>query len=151
MTSVSDPQAIDRALAGSTARLLSACARSAGALGLACAALAAAALLLRAPGGSAGWLLAVLAAAPLERLLALRLHFDAGLFDDLGRGPQAMTLPALDQALHTLRLRPATLALRPLADRARGAQRLVFWHLACVALQFGALLLATTPAWKGLA
>ena len=151
MKANSESHDVDHALAGATARLLSACARIAGALSLACAAVAAAALLLRLPGAPADLLLAVLAAAPLERVLALRLQFDAGLFADLARtrGPQPVALAALDQALQTLRLRPAAPEIRPLAERARGAQRLIFWHASCTALQFAGLLAAAALAARG--
>lgn len=148
MKPASEAQDGDHSLAGATARLLSASASAAGALGLACAALAAAALLLRAPGAPAAVLLAVLAAAPVERLLALRLQFDAGLFADLARarGPQPVALVALDRALQVLRLRTASPTVRPLADRARGAQRLIVWHGTCALLQFAGLLVAAAQA-----
>jgi hypothetical protein len=152
MTTRPDLTEGDRALAGATARLLAACAAAAGALGLGCAAVAAAALLLHAPFASAPWLaavlVAVLGAAPVERVLALRLRFDAGLFADLAgtRSPQPLPLAALDQALQTLRLRQAAPATRPLAERARGAQRLVVWHASCAALQFTGLLVVSAGA-----
>lgn len=151
MNPVAEAQALDRALAGACARLLAACAGSAGALGLACAVLAAAALLLRAPGGTAWGLLAVLAVAPVERLLALRLHFDAGLFADLQHDARPATLSALDDALHRLRLRRPAQALRSLADRAHGARRLIGWHAGCVTLQLIGLLVAAAPALKAAA
>lgn len=146
------PGSADTLLASTTARLLHASATALGALGLLSLALAGAALLLHpAPAAAArALLLAVLAVAPIERLLALRLHFDAGLFADLsvdlGRPGAVNPLSALDQALQTLRLRPPSPALRPLAERANGACRLLFWHACCVVLQFGAVATAVV-AW----
>jgi hypothetical protein len=133
----------DRTLAAAIARLLQAGARTTGALGLACAGVAAAALLLAplpVPARAAAWV--GLALLPLERVLALRLDFDAGLFAELARGgrPTAQSLGALDQALQTLRLRGPAATLRPLADRVRGAQRLLAWHTLGVALQAAAAL-----------
>ena len=142
----------DRALAAAGARLLAASATTAGALGLGCAALAALALLLHAPAAPA-LLLAVLALAPVERVLALRLRFDAGLLADLARAPALQTgdLATLDQTLHVLRLRQAPPAIRPLADRVRGAQRLLAWHAGCATLQFAGLLTAAALAARSLA
>ncbi len=136
--------AIDTTLAATTARLLGAAACSLGALGLLCLALAAAALLWHAPanGTARGLLWVVLAAAPLERVLVLRLRLDAGLFADLAQPASADPLLALDGALQALRLRAPAAAPRALADRATGACRLLFWHGSCVALQFGSLVLA---------
>ena len=140
MTAPLAAAAAERSLAAATARWLAAGRSSAGALGLACAALTLGALLWRAPA-AAPLLWAVLALAPLERLLALRLHFDGGLFADLARaeGPMPGALAALDHALHGLRLRRPAQAPRPLAERVRGAQRLLHAHLGCVAVQFAAL------------
>lgn len=131
------------ALSATTARLLQAGARSLGALGLGCAALAAAALLLTpASGAVQAAALAVLALLPLERLLALRLLFDAGLFTDLAHPalPAPSSLQALDQALHTLGLRAPAATVRPLDERVRGARRLLAWHAGSVALQAAATL-----------
>ena len=135
----------DRTLAATTARWLRAGARCAGTLGLGCAGLAAAALLLLPlPLPARAAALAVLALLPAERVLALRLHFDAGLFADLARSGPApqQALGSLDLALQALRLRtPSTSpTLRPLPDRVRGAQRLLAWHAAGVGLQALAVL-----------
>ena len=88
-----------------------------------------------------GWLPAALGAlgalgvlAVLERVHALRLAFDARLFEQLAAG-QIATLDELDTALHGLGLRahPAAAApLRPLSDRLRGCRRLVWRYVACV-------------------
>lgn len=135
---------LDTALAATTARLLGAAAASLGALGLLCLGLAGASLLLQPPaiGAARGLLWAVLALAPLERLLVLRLRLDAGLFADLAHPAAGDPLRALDHALHALRLRAPAAATRALADRASGACRLLFWHGSCVALQFIGLVLA---------
>jgi hypothetical protein len=144
----------DRTLAATTARWLQAGARSAGALGLGCAGLAAAALLLQPlPLPARAAAVVALALLPAERVLALRLHFDAGLFTDLARGglPPRQALGSLDLSLQALRLRgpAATATLRQLPDRVRGAQRLLAWHAAGVGLQalaVLALLLTRGPA-----
>ena len=144
----------DRTLAATTARWLQAGARCAGTLGLGCAGLAAAALLLLPlPLPARAAALAALALLPAERVLALRLHFDAGLFADLARARPApqQALGSLDLALQALRLRgPSALpTLRPLPDRVRGAQRLLAWCAAVVGLQAVAvlaLLLTRAPA-----
>jgi hypothetical protein len=141
-------------LARSTARLLDACATAAGSTGLLCAAAAAVALVMRAPLSVATPLAQVLALAlvlvlallPLERLLWLRLRFDAGLFADLAleldRADAAASAGAtLDAALHALRLRGPAGEPRPLADRALGARRLAQRH-ALVALVQCALLVS---------
>lgn len=137
---------MSQALAAGCARLLHAAAATSGATGLVCAALAAAVLALPAPPSSpaSGLLLAVLALLPIERVLAFRLRFDAGLFADLAAdpGPPAAALERLDQLLQTLRLRRASATPRPLAERVHAAQRLAAWHAACATLQFGALLAA---------
>ncbi len=137
MTTSTEPQTPDHALAGATARLLGACASTAGPLGLGCAALAIVALLLPAPGMPTPLLMGVLAAVPVERGLALRLRFDAGLFEDLAHTtvPLPRALTSLDQALQAMGLRRAAPAPRALEDRARGARRLALWHAGCVALQ----------------
>jgi hypothetical protein len=138
-----------RALAATTARLLGACACSIGWLGLGCAALAALALLARLPvattPGPALVLAGVLLLAPLERVLALRLQFDAGLFIDLAAAAQtpAAALDTLDQALHRLRLRAPSPQGRSLSQRVGGARRLISWHAGTVVVQFAALGLAT--------
>lgn len=131
----------DTTLAATTARLLHAGARSFGSLGLTCAGVAVAALWLHpVPVGTPrALLLAVLLLLPLERVLTLRLHFDSGLFTDLSRPRTGDPLPALDLALGTLRLRAASAAARPLADRAQGACKLLFWQGCCVLLQCGAV------------
>ena len=153
-------------LARTTARLLHACAGAAGSTGLLCAAGALAALLLRAPGAApaAVMLALVLALLPLERLLWLRVRFDAGLFTDLagalshrpGRVDPALDAgTALDAALGALRLRrpatasgaagagtPAIRQPRSLIDRALGARRLAQWHALVALAQFALLVSA---------
>lgn len=141
MTATPLQQAHERTLADTTARLLAACASTAGPLGLGAAALATVALLLHPPGTPTLLLLGVLAVAPGERVLALRVRFDAGLFAELAGTtlPQPLALAALDQALQSLGLRRATPTLRPLHERVGGARRLAAWHAGCVALQCLAL------------
>lgn len=153
--------AAERVLCRTTAHWLAACRRSAGALGLGVAAAAVLTLLAAptvlvpalAPPAAAGLalvqllvLLLVLLLVPAERVLALRLAFDAALFDDLAAAsaaePPAAPLVLLDGALQALRLRPAPATPRALAERVLGARALARQHLALVALQ--ALLLAVS-------
>lgn len=77
--------------------------------------------------------LLVLALTPLERYLALRLHFDAGLFADLASGHIA-DLTALDAGLVTLGVRKTPQAPRTLDDRLKGSRRLWRFHAMVVAL-----------------
>jgi len=136
----------DAALARSTARLL----QSASPLlpaGLALALLALAALLLT--DGYRGWLLWLAALLALPALwTAVRIRFDARLFLDLadGSGEPVERLRNLDGALAALGLRAAAEGEpRSLADRARGARRLVLRQLAIVAAQFALALAAAWP------
>jgi hypothetical protein len=78
--------------------------------------------------------LLVLALIPIERVYALRLRFDRGLFADLADG-RLPSLAALDAALGALSLRKASAQTRPLADRIRGTRRLWRVHTFVVAVQ----------------
>jgi hypothetical protein len=75
-----------------------------------------------------------LALVPIERIYALRLRFDRGLFADLA-DKRLPNLNALDAALSALGLRKATAQMRPLADRIRGTQGLWRSHAAIVGAQ----------------
>lgn len=135
----------DRALCVAAARWLSAAGGAAGTLGLASLGFAALLLVAREPGPAIA--VGVLLLAPLERLLALRVRFDAGLFADLGRG--ALTLSSLDASLHGLRLRGPAAAPRALADRVDGARALVWRHVAVAMLQFALVTMqAAHAAWS---
>ena len=113
-------------------------------LGLGASLLAAALLHWLPPVGA--WLCGgVLLAGAAERVLALRLRLDAGLFTDLAQGRMA-SLPALDAALQANGLRRATASPRALAPRLQGTQRLQRWHVAVVVLQ--CLTLALAGAWR---
>lgn len=164
----------DRVLCRVTAAWLAACWRAAGALGLGAGLLAALGLLLPAgPQGTlrlaatAGCALALLLSLP-ERVLALRLAFDAALFADLAaagdHGPAGMPCPAaagvaaragavdspappaslgrLDGALQALGLRDAVEPPRSLRARVDGARRLSRQHLGLVLAQVSAVALA---------
>lgn len=128
----------ERALCAVSARWLAACGRSAGALGLGAAGMACLVLLARPGPAWAAW--TVLALLPFERLLALRLRLDAGLFADLAAG--CTRLATLDAALATLQLRPAAARTRSLTQRVAGARRLAWQHVALALLQAAALLAA---------
>lgn len=90
----------------------------------------------------AAW--AALALALPERVLALRLRFDRGLFAELADGRIA-SLQALDDALsHWRSTSPGT--PRPLAARIAGTLRLWRRHAAVVGAQALLCLLALLPA-----
>jgi hypothetical protein len=148
---VTEPSQADRSLCAATSHLLDATARSAGALGCLCGLLAAVLLLQRTAVPIAAAL--VLALVPMERVLALRLHFDAGLFKDLARGAASplLALDALDGALQALRLRAPAAVSRSLLDRVDGARRLVFWHGAVAAAQLAGVLVALALGQHGAA
>ncbi len=135
------------ALARTTARLRQACAGAAGSIGLLCAAGAMLALLMGLPPLAAVACALVLALLPIERLLWLRVRFDAGLFTDLARaldhaGEAPSAGATLDAALHALQLRGPAGAPRPLIDRAQGARRLAHRHALVALVQFALLLSA---------
>lgn len=138
-----DPNPADeaeRALCATTARWLHACSGVLGTLAMASAG-GAFVLLLASPSP---WpALAVLLMVPPERLLALRLRFDAGLFADLAQ--RTTTCGRLDDALHRLALRRRRPGTRPTAARVDGSRRLVHRHAALAALQFA--LVAGQAAW----
>ena len=122
----------DQAACAVQARLLQAGAPIAH-LGLG-ASLLAVALLPEAQTAAASLSAAVLLAGVGERVLALRLQLDAGLFADLAQGRIA-SLPDLDAALQATGLRAAPGVPRALAPRLHGAQRLMRWHAGLVGLQ----------------
>jgi hypothetical protein len=89
--------------------------------------------------------LLALALTPIERVYALRLRFDRGLFADLAAG-RLQNLAVLDAALDALGLRRAsTVQIRPLADRIRGTRRLWRVHAVVVAAQVLLCLTALVP------
>lgn len=139
--------AADRATCRVLARWLAAWRQAFGALGLG-AALVAALVMLRPgalPQAALAACAAVLLLALAERVLALRLGFDAGLFADLGEDA-AFTLEHLDGSLHALGLRAASARPRALTDRVAGARRLCVQHAGLVLLQCAALAAAFTLA-----
>ncbi len=83
----------------------------------------------------------VLFLMPIERVYALRLRFDRGLFADLADG-RIGSLMTLDAALSSLKLRTAAATPRPLTDRIRGVQRLWRRHAAVAVVQVLLCLLA---------
>ena len=119
----------DRALCLTLSNFLHATARLA-MLGLVFTGLA----LFSAVHGSAPLVVAALVLGLTERLLALRLAFDARLFAALAHGGLP-TLRGLDRALAALGLRAASARTRGLAERIWGTRLLVMQHVAVVALQ----------------
>lgn len=133
----------DRALCASTARLLQA-ASVVAAWGLAQGVLAIAVLALTwrsLPLLSAMVFGAVALVGVLERYLAFRLRFDAGLFSDLA-GNAIGSPGALDSALQRLSLRAAPRQPRGLEDRVMGARQLMQRHGMAVACQAAFFILA---------
>ena len=72
----------------------------------------------------------------MERYFAIRLRFDAALFDSLALNTVA-SLDALDKALVVLGLRQqrSQVSMRTLADRVQGTRQLMSRHLLVVAGQ----------------
>jgi len=136
----------DRALCATTARWLQGCSGALGTLAIASACGALVLLLSKSTWPAA----VVLALTPAERLLALRLRFDAGLFADLARGET--DIGRLDGALQRLGLRRAEAPTKPprgVAERVAGTRHLLRQHAALALLQF--LLVAGQAAWPLLA
>ncbi|MEY4563495.1 MAG: hypothetical protein RLZZ618_2772 [Pseudomonadota bacterium] len=74
-------------------------------------------------------LIAIAALALVERVLAVRVAFDAKLFKRLAQH-DGMALAGLDQGLQAVMSVPASKAGRPVAARIRGAQRLYRYQVA---------------------
>jgi hypothetical protein len=72
---------------------------------------------------------------PPERVLCLRLQFDARLFDALGQGQIGLT--DVDQGLARIGLRPDQGTTRSLSSRIAGSQRLVRLYAWVLAGQLG--------------
>ena len=88
------------------------------------------------------WLVAIAVVAPLgivEFWLAARVALDAELFDVLAARP--LDLAGFDQAMQSLGLMPPTKANRPLADRIRGAFRLLKLQALTLGLQVAVLVI----------
>jgi hypothetical protein len=133
MSTIHALHAEDRARCAAMSRWLAA-ASVLGALALCCALVVALGYIAQAWRDAAmGFALLVLALTPVERYLALRLRFDAGLFADLASGRIA-DLTALDAGLATLGVRNTPQSPRTLDDRLRGSRRLWRLHAAIVAL-----------------
>jgi len=135
----------DRALCAAVAAWLDAHAALA-AWGLALSVTAVVALIgFALPGiAVAAALLGVAGLGLAERVLALRLRFDAGLFSALAGGTLP-SLAALDSTLARMALRPAAAGPRALPDRVRGTLRLLRAHRAAVVLQ--TVLALSAAAW----
>lgn len=135
----------DRARCAAMARWLDA-ASTLGALALGCAVVAALGTLAHAWRDAAlGFALIALALTPVERYLALRIRFDAGLLADLASGRIA-DLAALDAGLAVFGIGKRQQATRALDDRLRGSRRLWRRHAAIVGLQAAAVAVAVVFA-----
>ncbi len=126
----------DRALCLATAGLL----RASGAIafwGLALSLIAGLVLALTGrslpPGSWFAYAVVALIGLP-ERYLALRLRFEASLFDGLAQAPAASP-QALDAALKSLGLRRAGRAVPPLAELVQAARQLMQRHGIAVVAQ----------------
>ncbi len=123
-----------RARCAAMARWLEA-ASTLGALALCCAVVATLGTLAHAWRDAAlGFALIALALTPVERYLALRIRFDAGLFADLTTA-RINDLAALDAGLSALGVGKDTPSLRTLDDRLEGARRLWRRYALTVGLQ----------------
>ena len=126
--------AADRARCATMSRWLEA-SSTLGALALCCAAVAALGTLAHAWRDAAmGFALLALASTPVERYLALRIRFDAGLFADLASA-RIDDLVALDIGLTVLGIGKDPQSLRTLDDRLQGSRRLWRSHALIVGLQ----------------
>ena len=84
----------------------------------------------------------------VETYLAVRVGFDAALFDRLsGRTATLPDLEALDGALTSLGLVEGGTADRPIAARAAGARRLLAWQGRALAGQVAVLIAGAFAAW----
>ena len=119
-------------------------------LSLAISAAAFAALAFDRAHGAAAWALWIAAAlGGIGAWYRFRLLFDAGVFGDIA-GPEgdegiSSRAAAFDASLAALLGRDARAASRPLAERARGAHRLVARAGAIVVMQLAAALFAVFP------
>ena len=137
--------AADRARCATMARWLEA-SSTLGALALGCAVVAALGTLVHAWRDAAlGFALFALALTPVERYLALRLRFDAGLFADLASG-RIEDLDALDASLAGIGVGKGRQSLRTLDDRLHGSRRLWRRHALTVGLQAASVAVAVVFA-----
>lgn len=135
----------DRARCAAMARWLEASSKL-GALALCCALVAALGTLAHAWRDAAlGFALVALALTPVERYLALRIRFDAGLFADLASA-RIDNLAALDAALTALGVRKDSQSPRTLDDRLEGSRRLWRSHALIVGLQAASVAIAVVFA-----
>lgn len=122
----------DRARCAAMSRWLEA-SSTLGALALCCAVVAALGTLAHAWRDAAmGFALLALVLTPVERYLALRIRFDAGLFADLASA-RIDDLVALDAGLTALGIGKDPQSLRTLDDRLQGSRRLWRSHALVVA------------------
>lgn len=135
----------DRARCAAMARWLEA-SSTLGALALCCAVVAALGTLAHAWRDAAlGFALIALALTPVERYLALRIRFDAGLFADLASG-RIDDLAALDTGLAALGIVKDPQSSRTLDDRLHGSRRLWRRHALTVGLQAASVAIAVVFA-----
>lgn len=117
-----------------------------GALALCCAVVAALGTLAHAWRDAAlGFAVVALALTPVERYLALRIRFDAGLFADLASG-RIDDLAALDAGLSALGIGKDKPSQRTLDDRLQGSRRLWRRHALIVGLQAASVAVAVVFA-----
>ncbi len=137
--------AADRARCAAMARWLEA-SSTLGALALCCAVVAALGTLAHAWRDAAlGFALLALASTPVERYLALRIRFDAGLFADLASA-RIDSLAALDAGLAALGVGKHPQHTRTLDDRLQGSRRLWRSHALIVGLQAASVAVAVVFA-----
>jgi hypothetical protein len=105
-------------------------------------ALAVAGLLWR-PVLAPAWL-AVLLLGALQIACAVRVEFDARLFEKMASGT---SIAALDRALVEVAGMPAIKAGRPAAARVQGARRCLRWQMGAAAAQTVVVLVAGGVVW----
>lgn len=137
--------ATDRARCAAMARWLEA-SSTLGALALCCAVVTAFGTLAHAWRDAAmGLALLALALTPVERYLAMRIRFDAGLFADLASA-RIDDLAGLDTGLAALGIGKDPQSLRTLDDRLQGSRRLWRHHALIVGLQAASVAVAVVFA-----
>lgn len=92
------------------------------------------------PGGLL--LIASAFAAVVALALSALLRFDAALFQTMAGRDEQEAGRDIDRLLAAMRLKPLPAVTRPLADRMRGARRLVAWQRVALALSLALAVLA---------
>lgn len=100
-----------------------------------------------AAGGVAATGLVTAIAGCVEIYLAVRVGFDAVLFQRLGASPDLLSVDGMDAALTELELLPEAKRGRPIAARIAGARRLFRWQWCAVLAQVAAIVAGSAWMW----